>query len=644
MAYWGGGAAGGWSQSAVNPAGLRLRRSIDGWEEEEVLGRVYDHRVMVRLARYLAPYKGRAILAFAGMVIYAATSYVQPLLIGQAVRGPIRNGDFTGLNVLGGVLVLLVLVSWAAQYVQVASTGYIGHRILYTLRTQMFDHLQKLSLRFYDNNEVGRVMSRMTSDVTVLQDLLTTGVLTIFSDIIGLALIIFFLLIQDVQLALLTLTVMPVLIVVMALWQRRARRAFIQVRQAIAVVNANLQENVSGVRVIQSLSREGENVRRFDMINAGNLEANIEAGRLQAFVMPVVEVLSATALAIVIVVGGQRVLNHSLDPVVGVSFILSFALYIQRFFDPVRDLVLQYTQLQRAMAGGDRVFEVLDTKPDIEDTAEAADLEDVRGEVVFDHVSFNYVEDVEVLHDFSLHVRPGETIALVGPTGAGKTTVTALIARFYDVTAGCLLIDGHDIREIRRQSLTRRMGMVLQDPFLFSGTVRDNIRYGRLEASDDEVEKAARVVGAHDFISRLENGYDTTLHERGQNLSVGQRQLISFARAVLADPRILILDEATANVDTRTEVVIQRALKKLLKGRTSIVIAHRLSTVRGADRVVVMDGGQIVEVGKHKELLARGGLYARLYRMTYLESAKGGRDGDSPGPGESASVDPAVAD
>jgi len=617
MAFWGGAGAGGWSTGIGGQAMRGNRgRGQDGWDDDS-LGKVYDAQVVRRLVPYIKQYKLHASIAFTCMVVSALMSFVQPLIIGLTVQAGVRHNT-DRVWVLLGAMVGMASLGWLAAFLQQLTTNWMGNHLLLQLRSEMYEHMQNLSLSFYDEMEVGRMISRLTSDVTVMQELLTSGSLTFAADFVGLTIVVVILLTVDWQLALVTFAIVPPLVIIMAVWAKHAKQAFVNVRIKISVLYGTLAENISGVRAVQSMSREDENARRFDTLNRDNRNANIWAGMLSAAIMPVIELAVAVATAAVIIVGGYRALNASSVDVARLFFVLtSFTLYVGRFFDPIRDLVLQYTMLQRAMAGGERIFEVLDTTPRILDKPDAIELETVEGRVDFDHVSFHYVEGVPVLQDIDLHVRPGETIAFVGHTGAGKTTITSLVSRGYEVTGGAIRVDGHDIRDLKRRSLTRHMGVVLQNPYLFSGTVRDNITYGRPEATQEEIEAAAKAVGAHDFISRLPDGYDTVLQQRGQNLSVGQRQLISFARAILASPRILVLDEATAYVDTQTEVIIQRALQELLKDRTSFVIAHRLSTIREANRIVVLDKGRMAEIGTHEQLLSSGGIYAKLYRMTY---------------------------
>lgn len=642
MAYWGGGGAGGWSGGQMGTRGrgtpmvqMVNRRGTDGWDYDE-LGKVYDTALIARLFPFITPHRWRACVALIATIVLAITSYAPPFIMALAVERiieSVQKGTPASLDqavadtqFYGVLLVALAGVMFIAAMVQRLMTGYIGHHLLRDLRSMMFSHLNKLSLSFYDREEVGRIMSRVTSDVVTLQELMTSGFLNVLSDILGLTIIIVLVYALDPWLATVSLAVIPFLFLFMVFWQRYAARAFIRVRQAIAIVNANINENVSGVRVVQSLVREEKNLEHFDELNTQNRQMNMDAAKLQASVMPLVEILSAVATVFVLFVIGVRAFNGNLTGAEAAGLALGFTLYIQRFFNPVRDIVLQYTMLQRAMAGAHRIFEVLDTEPEIVDPPDATVLEDVEGRVDFEHVKFSYIDGVPVLRDFDLHVEPGETIALVGHTGAGKTSVTALVNRSYEIQDGQILVDGHPLTSIQRASLTRRMSVVLQEPYLFSGTIRENIRYGRLDASDEDIIDAARAVGADEFINQLPKGYDAILHERGQNLSVGQRQLISFARALVADPRILILDEATATVDTHTEQIIQSALSTMLKGRTSFVIAHRLSTIRSADRIVVMRNGNIVEVGNHNQLMAAEGVYADLYHMTFTHA--GSEDGE----------------
>ncbi len=580
---------------------------------EDIQLKGYDPQVTRRLLVIARPYLGQIILALILMLASALAAVSGPYLVKIALDSGLQAGS---LVVLRQTVLLYLLVSvfqWVMNYLRINLMAQVGQSIIFDLRASMLDHLQRLSLSFFSHYSVGRIITRVINDVEVLREFITWAVLATARDIITLVGIIIAMLLMNARLTMLVCIVIPIMLIFTSRFQKRARENYRAVRTAISWVNSVLAENINGVRVVQAFSRQENNFTHFKtVVNHNHLETNLRAASVASTYPAVVELLSSLATVLVIWVGGSAVLGESITPGILVAFIL----YIDRFFDPIRDLSRRFDTFQSTMAGGERIFAFLDAHIDVIDAPDAIQLPTIQGEVRFENVSFHYNDDPGiVVENINLYILPGQTVALVGETGAGKSTLVKLLARFHDPIDGRILIDGYDLRSITQSSLRSQMGMVLQDPFLFDGTVRENIRFGRPEATDAEIEAAAAAIGAHDFIQHLRLGYDTPVEEGGALLSVGQRQLISFARALLAKPRILILDEATSSIDTQTERLIQSALARLLHGRTSLIIAHRLSTLVNADQIVVIQGGVIVEQGTHAELLAAQGVYYNLYKL-----------------------------
>ncbi|MER9166854.1 ABC transporter ATP-binding protein/permease [Mesorhizobium australicum] len=577
-------------------------------DEEEVFGKAYDPRTVRRIWSFVRPYGGRIFISVAAVLVFTLTQLAIPLVIRYAIDHGMAPGRLDRSVMITSIAVFaaIILINYAASHVQESVVGKVAENVLSDLRRAMFSHLQRVSLGFMDKTEVGRLMSRLQGDVNSMQEFLETSVMSV-GDIVLLFGIVTVLLWLDFRLGLLTLSTMPALFIVRLFWLPRAKVAFMAAHETNSIANGALAEGIHGVRTVQSLERQHVNFDLYDEKVLANLNAHLRSARYAQVMVPIVDTLTGIAMATVIVGGGSMVLSHSLD----IGVMVAFLFYIQRFFDPIRSLTMQYSVMQRAMASGQRISEVLDVPVDVSDKEDAVALSrDMDGSVEFRNVTFGYRPNQPVLKNISFRVSPGETVALVGPTGSGKSSSMALVHRFYDVWSGEVLVGGHDVRDLTQDSLGDQVAMVLQEPFLFSGTVLENIRYHKTGASREEVVRAAQAVGAHD-------GYDTELEQRGGNLSLGQRQLISFARALVADAKILVLDEATASIDSYTEMLIQKALIKLLEGRTGLVIAHRLATIRGADRIIVLQNGEIVESGNHEQLMKRKGLYARLYNMNY---------------------------
>jgi len=573
----------------------------------------FDWNLLTRAFRFMAPYKLTVALSMASVLVITASDLVMPYLLRTAIDRDIAGGSMTGLIHTCVLYLCAILVNNLATSGQTYVTGWTGQRVIFDLRDRVFTHLQTLSLSFYDGREMGDTISRLTGDIDILNELVSNSLITLVNTLFSLGGVVMVMLMMNLRLSLLNFAVIPLMLLVTSVLRRWMGAAYRKTRQRIADVTHRVEEGVSGVRIIQSFAQEDRSSGGFRSVNEENRAANIEAASVRSIYFPLVEVIGSLGVGLVLWFGGAAILRGDLT----VGVLVAFVLYLFRFFEPIRSLTMLYDGVLAAMAAAERIFELLDTEPDIVDPPQPVRLGRIEGLIEYQNVGFAYEPEQPVVQDLNIAARPGETIALVGATGAGKSTTISLLSRLYDVQEGAILIDGHDLRDIAIQSLRRQLGIVLQEGFLFSDTIRENIRYGKLEATDEEIEAAAKTVGAHEFIMRLPEGYDTEVRERGEKLSIGERQLICLARALIADPRILILDEATSSVDPYTELIIQDALLELFKARTSVVIAHRLSTVRRADRIYVMEQGQVAEAGNHQELLARRGLYHNLYEMQF---------------------------
>ncbi len=597
------------------------------FHEEEALGKAYDSRLMKRLLRYLRPYRWQVVAAVIMLILASGLELVGPYLTAVAIDKAIPAGDLRLITVLATIYAVALAVALLLSYLQTLLATWIGQKVMYDLRTEIFAHLQRLSLRFFDRNPVGRLMTRMTSDVEVLNEMFTSGVVAIFGDVFTLLFIVGVMLAMNWKLALVSFTVLPLVWIVAMIFRLKVRRAYRDIRVKLARINAFLQERITGMSTVQLFGQEEREAKKFHNINFDHLYAHLRSITYYALFFPVIEILSAIALALIIWYGGLRVL----DGTVTVGVVAAFLQYARRFYRPIQDLSEKYNVLQGAMASSERIFKLLDTDSLVADRETTRPLPSpVRGRIEFRNVWFAYNkagfrDDGRlpdwVLKDVSLKVEPGERLAIVGHTGAGKTTIINLLMRFYDPQRGTILLDGIDIREFPQRELRSAIGLVLQDVYLFSGNARYNIRLGNEEISDDDIVEAARRVGADRFVRRLPNGYKQELGERGASLSVGERQLLSFARALAYNPCVLVLDEATSSVDSEIEARIQEAVEELMRGRTSLVIAHRLSTVQNASKILVLHGGEVQESGTHEELLERGELYARLHELQFVGDA-----------------------